>query len=90
MNVQLLVALYWFQDLKLLNMVVEQQKDGHWLLKIIDFGLARYIADSQNQEETVTPYVVTRYYRAPEIILTIGYNVMGTILKFLFLTNSTL
>lgn len=38
-------------------------------LKILDFGLARNTSDNA----MMTPYVVTRYYRAPEVILGIGY-----------------
>lgn len=39
-------------------------------LKILDFGLAR----TATQNFTMTPYVVTRYYRAPEVILAMGYS----------------
>jgi c-Jun N-terminal kinase len=54
------------RDLKPSNIVVNMQCQ----LKILDFGLAR------NKDDTtmMTPYVVTRYYRAPEVILGIGYN----------------
>ncbi len=38
-------------------------------LKILDFGLARTAGNAY----TMTPYVVTRYYRSPEIILAMGY-----------------
>lgn len=38
-------------------------------LKILDFGLARPSGGAQ----MMTPYVVTRYYRAPEVILGMGY-----------------
>jgi len=38
-------------------------------LKILDFGLARTAGTSF----MMTPYVVTRYYRAPEVILGMGY-----------------
>lgn len=38
-------------------------------LKILDFGLARPSAAALS----MTPYVVTRYYRAPEVILGMGY-----------------
>lgn len=36
-------------------------------LKILDLGLARSAA------ENMSPYVVTRYYRAPEIVLGLPY-----------------
>lgn len=36
----------------------------------MDFGLAR----TAGSAFTMTPYVVTRYYRAPEIILGMGYS----------------
>ena len=42
-------------------------------LKILDFGLAR----NTGETAMMTPYVVTRYYRAPEVILGIGYSANG-------------
>ena len=43
-------------------------------LKILDFGLAR----TAGTTFMMTPYVVTRYYRAPEVILGMGYKENGT------------
>lgn len=42
-------------------------------LKILDFGLARTACTNF----MMTPYVVTRYYRAPEVILGMGYKENG-------------
>lgn len=53
------------RDLKPSNIVVKSDCS----LKILDFGLAR----TAGSAFTMTPYVVTRYYRAPEIILGMGY-----------------
>ncbi|KAF8374213.1 jnk-1 [Pristionchus pacificus] len=53
------------RDLKPSNIVVKSD----CTLKILDFGLARTAIDSF----LMTPYVVTRYYRAPEVILGMGY-----------------
>ncbi|CAJ0930968.1 unnamed protein product, partial [Mesorhabditis belari] len=53
------------RDLKPSNIVVKSD----CTLKILDFGLARSAGDSF----MMTPYVVTRYYRAPEVILGMGY-----------------
>jgi len=48
------------RDLKPANILINEQCD----LKICDFGLARL------QDPQMTGYVSTRYYRAPEIMLT--------------------
>jgi len=53
------------RDLKPSNIVVRSD----CTLKILDFGLAR----SAGTSFMMTPYVVTRYYRAPEVILGMGY-----------------
>ncbi|KAJ8933830.1 hypothetical protein NQ314_013752 [Rhamnusium bicolor] len=52
-------------DLKPSNIVVKSD----CTLKILDFGLAR----TAGTTFMMTPYVVTRYYRAPEVILGMGY-----------------
>ena len=62
-------SLYLFQDLKPSNIVVKSD----CTLKILDFGLARTAGTSF----MMTPYVVTRYYRAPEVILGMGYKENG-------------
>jgi len=54
------------RDLKPSNIVVRSD----CTLKILDFGLARSAAGTSFM---MTPYVVTRYYRAPEVILGMGY-----------------
>ena len=61
------------QDLKPSNIVVKSD----CTLKILDFGLAR----SAGNSFTMTPYVVTRYYRAPEVILGMGYRENGALLS---------
>ncbi|MEJ1272868.1 mitogen-activated protein kinase 9 [Cricetulus griseus] len=53
------------KDLKPSNIVVKSD----CTLKILDFGLARTACTNF----MMTPYVVTRYYRAPEVILGMGY-----------------
>jgi tRNA A-37 threonylcarbamoyl transferase component Bud32 len=59
------------RDLKPSNLLVNSNCD----LKICDFGLARGIVDDPMMEESnkstllLTEYVVTRWYRAPEIML---------------------
>jgi hypothetical protein len=50
---------FHFQDLKPSNIVVKSD----CTLKILDFGLARTAGTTY----MMTPYVVTRYYRAPEV-----------------------
>lgn len=58
-----------FQDLKPSNIVVKSD----CTLKILDFGLARTACTNF----MMTPYVVTRYYRAPEVILGMKYKENG-------------
>nr|Q966Y3.1 RecName: Full=Stress-activated protein kinase JNK [Suberites domuncula]CAC38785.1 c-jun N-terminal kinases (JNK) [Suberites domuncula] len=53
------------RDLKPSNIVVKEDCS----LKILDFGLAR----TADQTFNMTPYVVTRYYRAPEVIVGMKY-----------------
>lgn len=55
------------RDLKPSNIVV----DRHCTLKILDFGLAR---SQDNVNNNMTPYVVTRYYRSPEVALGMKYD----------------
>jgi len=53
-------------DLKPDNILVNETK---LMLKLCDFGSASHVADSE-----VTPYLVSRFYRAPEIILGLKYD----------------
>lgn len=54
-----------FSDIKPDNILVNESK---LVLKLCDFGSASYIHDND-----ITPYLVSRFYRAPEIILGIPY-----------------
>jgi len=74
------------RDLKPQNLLVNANCD----LKVCDFGLARTI----EEEDRLTEYVVTRWYRAPEVLLSPGkYNKeldvwsVGCIMAELFLRN---
>ncbi|KAK9758717.1 Protein kinase domain [Popillia japonica] len=53
-------------DIKPDNILVNESK---LVLKLCDFGSASYISDNE-----ITPYLVSRFYRAPEIILGITYD----------------
>jgi len=52
------------RDLKPQNILVNKNCD----LKICDFGLARGFGNEED-DPTLTDYVVTRWYRAPEVVL---------------------
>jgi len=52
------------RDLKPANILVNKNCD----LKICDFGLARGLGNDED-DPTLTDYVVTRWYRAPEVVL---------------------
>lgn len=54
------------RDLKPSNLLLNANCD----LKLCDFGLARSIASSEDNYGFMTEYVATRWYRAPEIMLT--------------------
>ncbi|GMT24151.1 hypothetical protein PFISCL1PPCAC_15448 [Pristionchus fissidentatus] len=56
------------RDLKPSNMVVDER----CILKVLDFGLARKA--TFDSAVRMSDYVVTRYYRAPEIILGLPYS----------------
>jgi len=53
------------RDIKPSNLLVNKNCD----LKICDFGLARVISDDESDRLGRTDYVVTRWYRAPEVVL---------------------
>lgn len=56
----------YHRDLKPRNLLVNSNCD----LKICDFGLARADIESlQNNQTVMTDYIATRWYRAPEVIL---------------------
>lgn len=57
------------RDLKPSNIGINEDCD----LRILDFGLARKINTNTNVDEQMTGYVVTRYYRAPEVLLSWFY-----------------
>ena len=81
------ITIFCFQDLKPSNIVVKTDCS----LKILDFGLAR----TAGTTFMMTPYVVTRYYRAPEVILGMGYeangmyNCLRNVIVFSFCTITT-
>ncbi|KAJ6143466.1 hypothetical protein N7471_002919 [Penicillium samsonianum] len=53
-------------DLKPDNLLVNEQRN---ILKVCDLGSASSVSDNE-----ITPYLVSRFYRAPEIILGIPYD----------------
>jgi mitogen-activated protein kinase 1/3 len=63
------------RDLKPANLLVNANCD----LKVCDFGLARSIITSSTGGGPMSEYVVTRWYRAPEIMLSFAmYSKVGS------------
>ncbi|GAB0140052.1 hypothetical protein EsHS_00000690 [Epichloe bromicola] len=58
-------------DLKPDNILVNEQ---HNVLKICDLGTAIDRSDAATAHNQITPYLVSRFYRAPEIILGMPYD----------------
>ncbi|KAF3767186.1 kinase-like protein [Cryphonectria parasitica EP155] len=58
-------------DLKPDNILVNEQRN---VLKICDLGTAIDRSDAATAHNEVTPYLVSRFYRAPEIILGMPYD----------------
>ncbi|KAJ7845722.1 kinase-like domain-containing protein, partial [Mycena olivaceomarginata] len=70
------------RDLKPSNLLVNANCD----LKVCDFGLARSVyIKATKDSECMTEYVATRWYRAPEIMLSFRKYTTGCILAELFL-----
>lgn len=61
----MILFLLHFRDVKTSNILVT--KNG--ILKLADFGLARYINNDVNEENKYTNRVVTLWYRPPELLL---------------------
>lgn len=60
------------RDLKPQNILIDGGQTP--AIKICDFGLARGMADADGKEgDNMTVYVVTRWYRSPELLLRLPY-----------------
>lgn len=88
-TVQLLIAIKHLKnngvlhaDIKPDNILVN---DTRTIVKLCDFGSAMFVGDNE-----VTPYIVSRFYRAPEVILGLPYDTsvdmwsMGCVIYELF------
>ena len=89
---QLFIALKYLQDLKIVHADIKPDNilisDDLKQVKLCDFGSAFYIDDPDSNIST--PYLVSRFYRAPEIILGLSYDYgidiwgIGTVLYELY------
>ena len=59
------------------NILANQNCD----VRMCDYGLARNVEDD-NEDSGLTEYVVTRYYRAPEVMLS-SHEVIIIIIKWI-------
>jgi serine/threonine protein kinase len=59
---------YAHRDIKPENVLIEK-KNNTILVKLVDFGLAKHLHLDRN-----TDYIATRWYRAPELLLSMPYN----------------
>ncbi|XP_014366615.2 serine/threonine-protein kinase prp4 isoform X2 [Papilio machaon] len=70
---QILLALKLLKKTKILHADIKPDNilvnDTKLVLKLCDFGAASHITDNE-----ITPYLVSRFYRAPEIILGVPYD----------------
>lgn len=66
LEINSLPIFFSFLDIKPDNILVNESK---LVLKLCDFGAASHISDNE-----ITPYLVSRFYRAPEIILGVPYD----------------
>eukprot|EP00193_Tetraselmis_chui_P021788 CAMPEP_0177793834 /NCGR_PEP_ID=MMETSP0491_2-20121128/25303_1 /TAXON_ID=63592 /ORGANISM="Tetraselmis chuii, Strain PLY429" /LENGTH=845 /DNA_ID=CAMNT_0019316409 /DNA_START=173 /DNA_END=2710 /DNA_ORIENTATION=+ len=70
---QLMIGLHHMHRCKILHADIKPDNilvnDRHTIVKFCDFGSAMYAGDND-----VTPYLVSRFYRAPEIILGLKYD----------------
>ena len=75
---QLIDALNFIHNAKVIHRDIKPSNilvDENFRIKLIDFGSARYFDPNihlQKQSDKLTEYVVTRWYRAPEVILNPG------------------
>jgi serine/threonine protein kinase len=58
------------RDLKPANCLIQDSCD----VAICDFGLARYVNPGDPGRNEMTEYVITRWYRPPELVLSHDYN----------------
>ena len=87
-SAQMLISLYHLRNCGVLHADIKPDNilvsNSRTMVKLADFGSAMFSGDNE-----ITPYLVSRFYRAPEVILGLKYgmSLLMSCLKHRIVTN---